>query len=214
MSEDEELDDLMDQVKSNVVIVTTPAGAEVKLLTEEEKRHYENLATLYQEHNAFSNISDLQELDRLLTMEIMVYRWTQWLTEERDYENEAVNVADLNKNINDASKEIRLIKKALGIDKATRDRSEETNVAEYISNLRRRAKEFGVMRNKQAVAAITLWKELIGKVDFYEGCDEIERKEFRAQAEDVIHWIRQQDARFNEIDDAFRKEQTLWVREL
>lgn len=214
MSEEDDLDDLLDQVR-DLVMVTTPSGASIKVLTDGEKDYYESIAQRYMADNIFQNIADYQELDRLLIMELMVFRWSQWLAEERDYENEMVNVDEIRKNIIENSKEIRLVKKALGLDKATRDKENAESIGDYIANLRLRAREFGIMRNEQAAAAITMWQALIGEVDFYEGATDDERREFNRTAEDIIAWIRQQDAKFREIDEKFRESsQRYWVREL
>lgn len=211
---DDSLDDLLEEVR-DLVIVSSPSGAEIKLLTDNEKEYYEQISARYQKDNIFTNVSDLQELDRVLLMELMIYRWSQWLLEEKDYFHEPVNVAEIQKNIIEHSKEIRLVKKALGIDKLTREKEHGETVADYIHSLRQRAKEFGIMRNNQAVAAITLLKELQGVIQFHDNCTEDERQEFHVQIDDVLKWIRDQFDKFDEIDAEFRKSsQTYWVREL
>lgn len=209
---DDEVDDLLDEVR-DLVMVVSPAGAEIKVLTEGEKQYYQQISDRYQADNIFSNVSDLQELDRVLLMELMVYRWSQWLLEERDYFNEPVNVADLQKNIQDYSKELRLVKKALGLDKATRDKDHGETVADYIMNLRARAKEFGVVRNEQAVKAITLWKELQGVMTLHKNCTPDEQAEFHCTAAEVIEWIDSKFDEFDEIDAKFREtSQKYWIQ--
>jgi SHS2 domain-containing protein len=211
---DDELDGLLDEVRS-VVVVTSPSGAEIKLLTDAEKEYYEQISERYQSDNIFANVSDLQELDRVLLMELMIYRWSQWLLEEKDYEGELVNVAEIQKNIIEHSKEIRLVKKALGLDKVSREKEHGETVADYIHNLRLRAAEFGVMRNEQAVKAITLWKELEGIYTFYKNCTPDERNEFNCTGDDVLNWIESQFENFDEIDNSFRaSSQKYWVRNL
>jgi hypothetical protein len=217
---EEDLDSLVEEVGEAIAAipvptVITPSGAEMKLLTEAEKANYEQVSKRYTSDNIFTNISDLQELDRILTMETLCYRWSQWLLEEKDYYGDPVNVADLKKNIEDYSKEVRLVKKALGIDKATREKDHGETVADYINSLRLRAKEFGIVRNEQAVKAITLWQELIGIVTFHLNCSPDERDEFKAHEKDVIAWINSKMDEFNEIDAKFREtSQKYWVREL
>ena len=39
------------------------------------------------------------------------------------------------------------------MDKSTRDRDQGENLAAYVENLRVRAKEFGIVRNEQAIKA-------------------------------------------------------------
>ena len=115
--------------------------------------------------------------------------------------------------LNDYSKELRLLKKALGIDKTSRDKDKGEQVATYIMNLGQRAKEFGVMRNQQAVKAITLFQELKALVTFHDNCTEEERRENHIQEKDVLEWIRTVTPEFDEIDEQFRKtSQTYWIR--
>lgn len=194
--------------------VTTPTGAVVGLLTEGEKERYEEMVERYLKDNKLPNASDLATLDQILFNEIMCYRWHQWVLLEKDYYGEAVTLSALQKSINDSSKETRELKKALGMDKLNRDKDKGDSVAEYIANLRVRAKEMGIKRNTEAVKAITLWKELVAKVQFYQGSNEEERKEFHIQALDVIDWIISKNDEYEELDRLFRKEQRLWVDEL
>jgi hypothetical protein len=216
----DDLDDLMDAVGAAIDLIPVPVaegptGAKFTVLTEAEKEYYESSAARYQKDNIFTNISDLRELERILGLETMVYRWTQWSMEEKDYFGDPVNVGDLQKQVKDYSGEIRLIKKSLGIDKATREKDHGETVAEYIANLRRRALEFGFMRNEQSIKAITLWQELVGVVTFHLNSNADERNEFHANESDVIKWVVDHIAEFEAIDRAFRQtSQSLWIREL
>jgi hypothetical protein len=220
LHEDSDLELVMDELALTVAAiepptVLSPSGAEIKLLSDGEKEFYEQIAARYLEDNILSNISDLQELDRILVMEAMIYRWSQWLLEEKDYFGEPVSVADLQKNISDYSKEIRLVKKALGIDKATREKEHGETVADYIHNLKLRAQEFGVVRNQQAYAAITLWQELVGIITFHLNSSPDERNEFKANERDVIEWIISKLPEFNKIDEEFRESsQKIWIRKI
>lgn len=194
--------------------VTTPSGAKWHLRTQEEKDNYERIAAKYLSDNKFTNIADLQELDRILVAELMCARYSGWILREKDYDGEYPDMIGLQKQIDMFSKEIRGMKRDLGIDKNTRDKEHGEDIAGYIDNLRLRAKEFGVHRNTQAVKAITLLKEVQSKVQLYRNYDEIERSEFHWHAEDVISWLEEKFDEFDELDELFREEQKLWVRDL
>lgn len=217
---EDNLDELMDAAQeaiNSIVVpaVTTPSGAALNLLTEQEQDYYESSSAKYQTDNIIINMSDIQELERILLMETLVYRWSQWIAEEKDYFGDPVNVMELQKNIKEYSSEIRLVKKALGIDKATREKEHGETVADYIHNLKLRAQEFGIHRNNQAVAAITLWQELVGVVQFHMGSSPDERNEFHANESDVIKWVVDHIPVFEEIDDEFRKtSQQYWIRDV
>lgn len=196
--------------------VIGPSGAKFQVLTEQEKDWFEDVATRYLKDNKFTNVTDLQDLDRILTMELLCYRWNQWLTLEVDYFGGSVNAQDLQKSIKDYSTEIRQLKKALGIDKGSRDKDKGESVAAYLEDLRVRAAEFGVMRNEQAVKAITLAQEMIALLTWHDNCTEEERRENDIEAHDLIEWIRTIFMpEFQEIDAKFREtSQRYWVRDM
>ena len=138
------LDDEPDESLDEAILVTGPSGSKYPVFNEHEAHHYESLSERYQSDNIFVNVSDIQELDRILMMELMTYRWGTWLIQEMDYSGKKINAQELQKSIGAYSKEIREIKRDLGMDKSSRDRDQGENLAAYLENLRLRAKEFGV----------------------------------------------------------------------
>lgn len=194
--------------------VTTPSGNKIVVLNQGECDYYEQVAKRYQSDNKFSNVSDILELDRILLLELMCHRWGLWLLSGQDYQGRKINPTEIQKSIKDYSSEIRDIKRALGIDKRTRDADSGESVAAYVQNLTIRAKEFGVKRNNEAIKAITILKELEGLITLYENSSPAERKEFNCELEDIKEWIKRKIPEFNAIDESFRKNQKIWVREL
>ena len=77
-----------------------------------------------------------------------------------------------------------------------------------------RAKEFGIYRNKQSAAAITLLMEIRGLITLYENSTEAERKEFGATIENLVQWIKDKSDDFDKIDAELREKQKYWVREI
>lgn len=212
----EEIDFLDEDANTNIpkISVSTPTGASVPLLNQDEKDYYERIAQRYLSDNHFTNISDLQELDRVLVLETMSFRWSNWLLEEQDYFGEPIDVVGIQRNLGAYSKEIRDIKKDLGIDKSSRDKDKSDSVADYIEKLRQRAQEFGIVRNEQAVKAITILKEIQGKVQLFLNYDDTERNEFKWHEKDVIDWLISKFEEFDEIDKKFREtSQKYWIRE-
>lgn len=196
--------------------VASPSGSKMFVLTQGEKAYYEDRAKRYLADNHFVNVSDLQDVDRLLMLELMVTRWGTWLSQETDYWGGAIDPDVLQKSVKEYSTEIRQVKRTLGIDKLNRDKEKGESVADYIETLRKRAREFGVMRNEQAVKAITLFKELEALMIFYTNCDERERQENNVEVDDVIEWITKVAIpEFNVIDEKFREnQQKYWIKEL
>jgi len=197
------------------IAVIAPSGVTVTVMTEGERELFEGAAEKYQEDNKLTNVTDLKDLDRILMMELMIYRWSFWVIREQDYFGEAIDLDKIQKSIVEVSKELRQVKKSMGIDKISRDRDKGNSLAEFIENIRLRAKEFGYKRNEEATKAITLFKELEALIVFWGNCTDQERKENHCQMEDIFLWIQTVAIpEFVAIDAAFRKQQSMWIRDL
>lgn len=198
------------------VEVVLPSGARFHV-HEKEVDYFNERASRYLEDNKLTNISDLQDIDRMLIMETLCWRWGNWLSWQKDYWGDAIDIGTYQKQISDTSRELRLIKKALGIDKETRDRQRgEDSVEKYLENLRVRAKEFGYTREKQLDKALELFNELQALIQLHHNCDEVEQRELRCRQEDVITWITEVAMpQYQEIDAYFREnQQRFWVRKV
>lgn len=194
--------------------VTCPSGSVLTVMTESEAKIYNEMSERYQKDNRFSNASDLAELDRILSMELMCHRWSQWIIQEEDYEGRPVDTRDLQKYIESNSKEIRGTKRDLGMDKSSRDKGKQASIGEYLQNLLNRGEEMGVHRDEQIIKAMTLWKELQGIVQLYDNSNESERREFNCNQDQIFDWMRSKFEEFDEIDEAFRQNQKMWVRSI
>lgn len=200
---------------SGSIEVTLPSGTSHPVLNHYEAEYLTERVARYHEDNALTNISDLQDLDRMLAMELFVHRWSIWVSQRSDYDGRAIDEAFYQRQVNAYSTELRQLKKLLGLDKPARDRTKgEGSVAHYWSQLGVRAKAFGVMRNRQLDRALILTNQLIGLVTFHKNATEAEREEFHVTAEDIVEWIDSvYRPEYSEIDEHFRHhEQTFWVR--
>jgi hypothetical protein len=194
--------------------VLTPSGSEIHLQTQAESDWYQDRRDRYLKDNVFPNVSDLQDLDRLLMLEVFSYRWGLWLAQGFDYIYSRVDETDLTKKLRDYSVEIRLLKQSLGIDKSTRDKEKGESLAEYTEKLLQRAKVFGYHRNEQYEKAVTKFFELRSMVMTYDRCDEEERRILDLSLESIFDWIRDTAIRdWDEMNDSFRKSQAMWVRD-
>lgn len=197
----------------SVYPVRTPSGGELNLQTQEEAIYYDDRRDRYLNDNQFPNVSDLQDLDRLLVLEILVYRWSVWMTQGYDYLYTRVEEGALKNNIREYSVETRLLKSALGIDKATRDKEKGESLADYVQHLLERAKVFGYHRNEQYEMAVTKFYEMRTMVMTYDRCDEEERAMLDLSLESIIQWIRDYVIKdWDQLSEDFRKEQAIWVR--
>ncbi len=195
--------------------VRLPSGASFLVLTSSEADYINERAKRYLEDNKFVNVSDFQDVDTMLRLELFVHRWSNWLSKGENYLGEPQDVKQLSKQVQEYSQELRQVKKNLGIDKPSRDKVKgEDSVVVYLDNLQRRAKEFGIMRNDQFNKIIELFQELKGLIIYHTNCDLEERKENHVTQEDVLDWIRTVAIpEFDAIDEKFKKEkQQTWIR--
>ena len=199
--------------------VTTVAGHTIEVMSADEARYYRSSKTKYQAENAFSQVTDLADLDRLLFMELLVFRWTGWLSSGRDYDGLlSPNQEDsLRKNLKEMSPSISSVKNDLGLTKSQRDKEAFESVGQYLVDLKARAKEHGVRREKQLTAAICLTKELFSLVGTYDRSNALERSKIGLESEaDIVDWIRgHMKPTFDEIDLHFQvNQQKFWVRKV
>lgn len=195
--------------------VVSPTGSDFNLQTEGEANWYERQRNRYLADNRFTNVSDMEDLSRLLTLEIMVYRWTTWLTQGFDYIAGRINEGELKTNIKDYSVEIRQVKASLGIDRLTRERDKGESVGDYIATLTQRAKEFGVHRDDQYAKSVTYIWELISMIRTHDRCNDAERRELDLTVDSIIDWIRKTVMpEWDGLNDAFRKNQKVWIKDL
>lgn len=195
--------------------VRSPSGSDLHLQTQEEADYYEDRRDRYLSDNKFTQVSDLNDLDRLLTLEILSYRWSFWMAQGFDYLYSRVEENALKNNIKEYSVEIRQLKLALGIDKVSRDRDKGESLPDYIGGLLERAKVFGYHRNEQYELAVTKIYELRSMVMTYDRCDEREREELDLSLQSIFEWIRDNlFADWDNLDKNFRANQAIWVRSL
>lgn len=195
--------------------VKLPSGATFLVLTDTERDYVQERVSRYLADNHFVNVSDFQDIDKMVVFELFMHRWSLWMSKGVDYYNDPVDAKVLAQQLNAYSTELRLLKKNLGIDKVARDRQRgDDSVAAYLDNLRMRAKEFGVMRHAQSAKAIELFQQLQSLLVFHDNCDETERRENGVTLEDVLDWIREVAMpEFNVIDEHFKKnQQSNWIR--
>jgi hypothetical protein len=207
LNDDEELE--------GMVRVALPSGAKFQV-HDSEFQYFTERSSKYLSDNDFQNISDYQDVDRLLILELLSYRNGIWISQLRDYWGDPIDDDKLQKTLSTHSAEIRQLKKSLGLDRETREKVRgEDSVENYLARLRQRAKHFGYKRNKESAMAIELWKELEAFVTLYKNCDERERIEQQCTLDHLFEWLDETAfPRFNEIDEKFREEQTTWIREM
>src|SRR5215510_4510892 len=174
----------------DLVEIELPSGGRFTLYRLEESHVRERVERYTADHH-FTSVSDLQELDRIVILELMVWRNGTWLSRQTDYWGQAVDERELNRALKDHSTELRQIKAALGIDKITRDKLRgEDSLSHYLDNLKMRAKEFGIVRERQLDAALELFNDLKARVILFDNTTSDEQEELNAGALDILSWVR------------------------
>ena len=178
----------------NLNRVATPSGQYIEVLGDAERDFYEGQRKAYMAQNLFTNTSDLLDLDRLVFLELLIYRATSWIGAGQDYEGLRLSDAGetaQRRSLKETSSLISVIKNDLGLTKSQRDKDAYSSVGTYITQLKQRAKEFGVHRQKQLATGITLNKQLFAILGAYDRSDEIERKKIGFEnADEILEWIR------------------------
>lgn len=205
-----------DDHDDDLVKVKLPSGGEFWVYGRETK-YWNDRVKRYLSDNLFTNVADLQDLDRILTLELFCWRWGVWLSQQTDYWHDPIDEKDLSRQFKDTSNELRSLKSALGIDKVTRDKVKgEDSVSKYIENLKIRGREFGVKREKELGVALELFNELIGMVQLFDNCTDDERKELDIELEDLLNWLRDTAfPKFQAVDEHFRTNtQRFFIRDM
>lgn len=200
--------------EEGMVEVKLPSGAPY-YVHDSEVDYLQDRAARYLKDNKFTNVSDDQDLDRLLVEELLVHRYGTFLSLGKDYWGDAIDDKELAATVKSLSSEIRLLKKSMGLDKPTRDKERgEDSVQAWLAAVKDRARHFGYMRNEQFYKAIDLFHQLKAKITLHDNCDKVEKVEFEMQAEDVLRWLREVAIpEFDSIDEKFRKEQQqMWIK--
>lgn len=189
----------------DMVIVVLPSGATFRVYPQEVEWFNER-SRRYQEEFEWSSISDLATLDTVLSNELLHYRYSHWLSCDRDYTGEVINNVIIGRLHTELSKEIRQHKLMCGMDRPTRDKeSGADSVSAYLQMLLKSAKEFGVHRETQLDKALELLHEFFGLCATWSNAVPAERAEFGYEAEDIVRWgLDTAKPQFDEIDAYFR----------
>lgn len=197
------------------VEVELPSGSKLHVLTVEEAFYLDGQVRDYNSQLSLTNVSDLAELDRIVTMELLIHRAAKFLMLGRDYEGKKIDRAELNQLIKQYDVSIRSTKKALGIDKVARDRARgEGSAYQRITSILERGKKLGYVRNAQAAKAIELAMQMIALVEWHDHCEPHEQELQHVTSEDVLEWVRTVfRPEFMAIDEHFRdREVRYWTR--
>jgi len=205
------------KLAGDVVEVTLPSGHPFQVLNDDEAAYVDAQTALYTDQFRFESVSDLDDLDEVIRKELLIRRWGQFLAWGCDYGGGKIDTHQLRQSSKEWSAELRQLKKSLGMDKLTRDKtSGKGSVAERFQSILERAKRFGIHRVNQLDRALELTNELIGLVQLHRNLSPEEQRELHVTPQDILDWIWDRyRPEYQEIDDHFRAtEQRYWIREM
>jgi hypothetical protein len=194
--------------------VRTPQGGTLDVMGDAERNWYEQQRDLYMSQNDYTQASDIAELDRLLLMELMVFRWSQWLASGKEYDGTLIDdPTRLRRATQDFSVQILKIKEGLRLDRKAREADTGETFADRWQWLTRHAKQLGVTRERQLGVALELMNEIFSIISIYDRCNAEERKKLELDDEAaVVEHIRALRPRYDEVDEHFRThQQRFWI---
>lgn len=201
--------------KPSVYLVS---GKQATVQTPEEAEWFEETRDTYLTETKFTDATDLRDLDRLLILELMIFRWTQHLAAGEDYVGDMTEDEQLRKNIKEYSDQINKIKDSMGLNKKSRDAAAtEGNFQAWLEDLKVRGKAFGINREMMLTEGLVLFKEIFGTVEVWLRSDEEERVKMGYRTiEDLLRWLTDvKRLEFNAVDEYFREhDQRYWIRDV
>lgn len=180
--------------------VKLPGGGMLSLLNPGEVTMWNETRDRYIRDYGLAKQNDLILLGSLLAQVLMLYRAQRELA---DPEKAPVAQSMIGK----CAEEIRKAEKALGIDKATREKGGQHNVADYLTRLKRAAHAKGVHISNRVKAYEDVCMGARWRIRLYRNGD-IEDKTYHGveTPEKIVAWI---EAELAKLEDADKE----WARE-
>lgn len=146
-------------------------------------------------------------------MELTSWRLSLWLMKDVDYLGEEIDRDKTQQRITETSKEIRQLKRSMGIDRATREKDRGETVSDRWDALCKAAEEMGLHRENQLQKVLVLFNELTALITAHNNMDEQERKEEEMNKDDIWKWIEEVAIpEYQALDEYFRKNvQKMWI---
>lgn len=206
---------------NQVLEVSLPAGGKLVLHTQDEVDMWEQAAARYTKEYRLTKPNDLVLLGAILTQNLALFRCQQQINgmhPEFDAaglptgryvkikDQKATDRSMAQKLIIEASKEIRELEKALGIDKKTREAGGAHNIADYISNLKKAAHQYGVHISKRMKAYEDVVMEARWKIRLLRNGDAEDRQVHDISEGKIVDWLEEELKKLEDMDKEFAKE--------
>lgn len=208
------------QVTQGQYPVELPAGGQLYVQTPEEVDLWETSRSRYVDDYHFTKQNDLVLLGAVLQQQLILYRAQRaingmepeldasgvptgkYIMTAPDAEQNATAI----KQLGTASDQIRVIEKALGIDKVSRESGGQHTVENYLRTLKRAAHERGIHISERVKKYEEFVKALSWRVRILRS-DDVEDKAYHDLTPDkLVDWIAGELATLDEFDKKFARE--------
>lgn len=181
--------------------VELPGGGTLTLDTSEEVDLWNTATERYLGDYSINKQNDKVLLGMILSMQLMVFRAQKRMTDP-----EKKTRASARTDIKEAGSEIRDLEKALGIDKATREKGGQHTVVQYVTDLKRAAHAKGIRIADRIKAYEKLMMEMRWMIRLLRNGD-AEDRQYHGVSEKAI--IERLERGLDEIEEDDKK----WARE-
>lgn len=201
--------------------VEAPGGGKLLLRSQEEVDYYNEMAKAYMDDYRLVRASEKVLLGALLAQAVSIYRAQiemVGLKMSRDaggvptgeYEEVKLSSAErsaLQKQVGEATKEIREIEKQLGIDKKSRDAGGAETTANYITTLKRAGHRMGVHINRRVKLYEEFAMQMRWRLRLLRNGDDEDRRYHNISEENICKWAENVLKQLEDFDKKFAKDQ-------
>lgn len=189
--------------------VKTMTGQTLDLASATEVSFYTQAQEKYLAENSFVDSSDIRSLERLLSLELMAFRYQRDLIANVDdlglpLDTKTVRAMQL--SLKETIASINDVQADLGLLKSQREKDKLESIAKAWENITKRAKVFGIHRETQLDVALTLMNEMAGHVGAFNRANADERHKMGFDDEKaIVKWLTDyMIPKYNEVDEHFR----------
>lgn len=188
--------------------VQLPGGGVLTLASADEVDMWNETKDRYIRDYRLTRTNDLILLGALLSQVLTLYRAQKDLSDEK-------KAGGAQAMITKAATEIRTAEKALGIDKASRERGGQHTVSDYITTVKRAAHAKGVHISERVKEYERVAMEARWKIRLLRNGDVEDRQYHRITESSIIDWLEKELSKLEEKDKEWAKEQSaIWVGKL
>lgn len=201
--------------------VEFPGGGPFHLQSREEADRWTTLSARYQDEYSLRKVNDLTNLGTLLVQHINLYRAQLALSgrvAEVDeealptgrYQMKVLKPAEIKayqEQVTNASKEIREIEKAMGIDKKSREAAGDESLRGWLTAMKARSHRYGLHVSRRLTAYEEFVMELRWRMRLNQNGDAEDKHYEDCTDEGVIKWAREQLEELERKDREFAHEE-------